>query len=502
MNTKCLLWIFIGLITTYTINAAKILAFTPIAGASHWNVMSSVLEVLLNRGHSITVVTPFLRKIPHENYTEIDISKLVPLAIGSSWKTVIEVYKPPSECLKFLNDVHLKTCNSIFDHPNLQRALHVGHYDLVITELLGSRCDLYLANYLGVPHIAIVSSQMITWYQDSFDSPSNPSYISNLQSPYLKPETFVQRFWNFIDYAIICTYFKYIDTAATVMGRKYFGDSRPHAEVLLRNVSMVFLNTHSNFDLAKPLATNFKEIGGIHLKPPKPLPTDLEEFINNSEHGVIYFSLGSVIRMEDLPINIQHGLKEGFKELPQKILWKLESDKPIIDLPENIITRKWFPQYDIIRHPNVKLFITHGGNSGVIEATSAGIPVLGFPVFFDQPRNLELFKHWGSGLFVDYNNFTKEDFVYKIKQIISDKRFKENAMDLSHRYHDRPLNPKDTVAYWTEYVLRHNGAHHLKSQIINTKWYQYFSLDFLAITFVITMSLLYFFYNVISIILN
>ncbi|XP_026808298.1 UDP-glucuronosyltransferase 1-7-like isoform X1 [Rhopalosiphum maidis] len=502
MDTKCLFWILFGLATTNTINAAKILAITPIAGASHWNVMSSILEVLLNRGHSITVVTPFLRKIPHENYTEIDMSKLIPFAIASPWETVVGVYKPPVKCLQFLNDVQLNTCRTAFDHPDLQRVLHTGHYDLVITELLGSRCDLYLASHLSVPHVAIVSSQMLTWYQDSFDNPSNPSYITTLNSPYPKPETFVQRLWNLIDYVTVCVYFKHIDTAATVMGRKYFGDNRPHAEDLLRNVSMVFLNTHSNFDLSKPLATNFKEIGGIHLKPPNPLPTDLEEFINNSEHGVIYFSLGSVVRMKDLPISIQFGLKEGFGELPQKVLWKLESDWPIIDLPENVMSRKWFPQYDIIRHPNVKLFITHGGNSGVIEATSAGIPVLGFPIFFDQPRNLELFEHWGSGLFVDFNNFTKEDFVYKIKRILNDQRFKENAVKLSRRFHDRPLNPKDTVAYWTEYVLRHNGAHHLKSQAINTKWYQYFSLDLFFIAFVIITSVLYFFYNVISIVLK
>lgn len=81
----------------------------------------------------------------------------------------------------------------------------------------------------------------------------------------------------------------------------------------------------------------------IHL-----IVQDLQEFIENSEHGVIYFSLGSVVRMEDLPISIQHGLKEGFRELPQKVLWKLESDRPIIDFPKNVITRKWFPQYDII----------------------------------------------------------------------------------------------------------------------------------------------------------
>lgn len=52
--------------------------------------------------------------------------------------------------------------------------------------------------------------------------------------------------------------------------------------------------------------------------------------------------------MEDLPITIQQGLKEGFGELSQTVLWKLESDRPIVELPKNVITRKWFPQSDIL----------------------------------------------------------------------------------------------------------------------------------------------------------
>lgn len=93
MNAKCLFWILLGLVATDTTNAARILAITPIGGASHWNVMSSVLEVLLNRGHSITVATTFLRKIPHENYTEIDLTRRIPLAIGSPWETVKTIWK-------------------------------------------------------------------------------------------------------------------------------------------------------------------------------------------------------------------------------------------------------------------------------------------------------------------------------------------------------------------------------------------------------------------------
>lgn len=82
------LWLIFYLITMNTANGAEILAITPIGAASHWNVMSSVLEVLINRGHKITVVSPFPRKTPHENYTEIDVSKLVPFAIASPWETV------------------------------------------------------------------------------------------------------------------------------------------------------------------------------------------------------------------------------------------------------------------------------------------------------------------------------------------------------------------------------------------------------------------------------
>lgn len=197
---------------------------------------------------------------------------------------VINVYKPSTTCIHFLNNCQQQMCRTAFDHPDLQKALRTHSFDLVITELLASRCDTYLASQLGIPHVAFVSSQMLTWYQDSFDSPSNPAYITTLNSPYPKPETFLQRFWNVIDYVTVYTYFKYVDFSATAMGRQYFGKNQPDVETILRNVSLVFLNTHSSFDLHKPLATNFKEIGGIHLKPAKPLPAVRNTYLSIINH--------------------------------------------------------------------------------------------------------------------------------------------------------------------------------------------------------------------------
>lgn len=48
------------------------------------------------------------------------------------------------------------------------------------------------------------------------------------------------------------------------------------------------------------------------------------------------------------------------------------------------------------------------------------------------------------------------------------------------------MTPRESVVYWTEYVLRHNGAHHLKSEALNLTWYQYMLLDvlfFVAVSF-------------------
>ena len=42
------------------------------------------------------------------------------------------------------------------------------------------------------------------------------------------------------------------------------------------------------------------------------------------------------------------------------ILWKWDEDN-IADLPKNVMTQKWVPQQDILAHPNLKLFVTHGG---------------------------------------------------------------------------------------------------------------------------------------------
>ena len=58
-------------------------------------------------------------------------------------------------------------------------------------------------------------------------------------------------------------------------------------------------------------------------------------------------------------------------KLKQKVIWKWDEE---LDVDENkIMVRKWLPQDDILAHPNVKLFVTHGGLLSSTESIMRGM---------------------------------------------------------------------------------------------------------------------------------
>lgn len=51
--------------------------------------------------------------------------------------------------------------------------------------------------------------------------------------------------------------------------------------------------------------------------------------------------------MASTPGNLQKVFVEAFGEIPQKVLWKYESEN-LGELPDNLKIGKWFPQRDIL----------------------------------------------------------------------------------------------------------------------------------------------------------
>lgn len=46
--------------------------------------------------------------------------------------------------------------------------------------------------------------------------------------------------------------------------------------------------------VVKPNVPAVIDVGGLHIRPPKPLPLDLQQFLDEASDGVIYFSFGKI----------------------------------------------------------------------------------------------------------------------------------------------------------------------------------------------------------------
>lgn len=84
----------------------------------------------------------------------------------------------------------------------------------------------------------------------------------------------------------------------------------------------------------------------------------MQTFLDGSDQGVIYFSLGSNIKSKDLSPQLQNTIIETFSELPYRILWKFE-EEDLPNKPENVKIVKWLPQQDILSMEIVVLFLLY-----------------------------------------------------------------------------------------------------------------------------------------------
>ncbi|XP_072797010.1 UDP-glucuronosyltransferase 2B31-like isoform X3 [Vicugna pacos] len=238
---------------------------------------------------------------------------------------------------------------------------------------------------------------------------------------------------------------------------------------------MWLIRTFWDFEFPHPLLPNFEFVGGLHCRPAKPLPMEMEEFVQSSgEDGIVVFTLGSIVtNITEERANV---IASALAQIPQKVLWRYDGKKPDT-LGPNTRLYKWIPQNDLLGHPKTKAFITHGGTNGIYEAIYHGIPMVGIPLFADQPDNIAHLMAKGAAVRLDFNKMSTTDLLNALKQVINNPSYKQNAMRLSTIQHDQPMKPLDRAVFWIEFVMRHKGAKHLRPAAHDLTWYQYHSLD-------------------------
>ncbi|XP_050522153.1 UDP-glucosyltransferase 2-like [Daktulosphaira vitifoliae] len=490
---------FIFIASLGIISGANILGVFPVNGMSHWIVYESILKTLAARGHNITVITSFPQKSPVPNYIDIDVSNILPHDVNSMNMDLVQnVISNVHLNQKFIAQHQLELCQGLIKNPHVQDLLQSDiKFDAVFTEIFGADCDVGFAYHFKAPLLSVMSSYPLPWSYNRIGGPDNPSYIPTIVTKAVGKMNFKQRVINTIYYIYFKIAWKiFSEWPADKFLKEIFGHNTPYINDIIYNTSMIFTNSHFSFDGARPLVPNMVEIGGIHIQPPKKIPRNILKFIEESPNGVMIFTFGSMVRVSTISKHILQIFKDVFSKLPIRVLWKYEKEMP--DKPDNVFISPWLPQRDILSHSKVRIFMTHGGLIGTIEAIHSGVPVIGIPLFFDQLGNILKLVNQGSGILLDYESITKDSLYNAIMTMINNNSYFMNAQKLSQRYKDRPLNPTETVIYWTEYIIKHKGARHLQTAAIDMPWWKYFLIDTISFIVLFVCLVLYLIYVVLK----
>ncbi|KAG6441099.1 UDP-glycosyltransferase [Manduca sexta] len=459
------------------VSTLNILGVFPFEGKTHFFVFESYLRELAKRGHNVTVISHFPQKSPLENYNDISLAGTTSLLenvfpIERSYATVIAIGF-------FLVNTGTANCRVLLSNKGVQNLWKTKtKFDVVVAEQFNSDCSLGLAYKLGAPVVGINTHLLLPWHYERFGIQYNPSYVSFLLLEGGTKPNIYQR----LERTILYTYF---NTLYKVMCQRidqntlaeYFDDVPPLNEIA-REIKFMLTYTHFTLFGSSLLPSNVIEVNGYHVAEPRELPDDIRKFIEESQHGVIYISFGSMLKAASLPADKLNAIIEAVAEIPQRVLWKWDQ-KTLPGNPKNIFISNWLPQNDILAHPNVLAFFSHCGLLSTTESIHHGVPMLAMPVFGDQPGNAAAVEESGLGLQIRIAELTKEIIVKKLKTIL-DPKFREQVKHLSRAYRNRNVSPMDSAIFWTEYAAQHKNFTY-RSRSADVPFYQYLYLDVLVI---------------------
>ncbi|XP_019571216.2 UDP-glucuronosyltransferase 2B31 [Rhinolophus sinicus] len=460
---------------------------------SHWLNMKIILDELVQRGHEVIVLASSSSilidpnkpsAIKFEVYptslTKDDFSTFVKRLINK-WTydrkkdTLWTYFSLTQEIFAEFSEFTEKLCKDAILNKKLMAKLQKSKFDIVFADAV-LPCGELLAEILKIPlvySLRFFPGNTIEKYSGGLPTP--PSYVPIILSGLSDQMTFMERVQNMI-------YVLYFDFWFQTFNEKKWDQF--YSEVLGRpttlyeligKAEMWLIRTYWDLEFPRPHLPHFEFVGGLHCKPAKPLPKEMEEFAQSSkENGIVVFTLGSMVsNMTEERANV---IASALAQIPQKVIWKFDGKKPDT-LGANTRLYKWIPQNDLLGHPKTKAFITHGGTNGVYEAIYHGIPMVGIPLFADQPDNIARVEAKGAAVSLYFNTMSSTDLLNALKTVINDPFYKENAMKLSRIHHDQPMKPLDKAIFWIEFVMRHKGAKHLRPASYDLNWFQYHSLD-------------------------
>jgi len=505
------------LFTTLTshVDSLSLLVLHPVYAGSHVLTLQSVVTRLLEQGHHVTTIryldTHNLALPTHPNHTHIhraldnsnntypyltqEIRAKFELPLDLLWSRGLSF----TSILKVLNAWRVMDgyCDDLLGDSTLRNGLVSSHFDVALVDLIYNECGLALAASLDLPSVGYWAFSFSSGEQEFTTAPAPASYVPTFMSGLSHDMSLQERCVNTLMKIYGYMFMKGNDWYQTGLIKKYFPSS-PSSQDLLSDLSGVLINSDFVLDYPRPLPPTFINVGGLQIQPtPSPLPPNLQSWLDDSgPHGVVLFTMGFIFNPKIVPKDRIDALMSAFARLKQRVIVKFDSAH-LDSVPSNVMVVPWVPQQAVLAHPNTKLFFTHCGMHGVLEAIHFGVPMVGMPVFIDQGDVLVRMKERGIAEGLD-KFATSDEMFTAMETVLNDPGYKRNVMALSKVARARRSPPMEDALWLLKHVAETKGAEHLKLASRKLSLFQYYCLDCLLCLVVISFTLWWFTIRIIN----
>uniref|UniRef100_A0A3B3Y1X2 UDP glucuronosyltransferase 5 family, polypeptide D1 n=1 Tax=Poecilia mexicana TaxID=48701 RepID=A0A3B3Y1X2_9TELE len=277
----------------------------PLEG-SHWVNMDIMIQALHSRGHSIDVI-----RTNKSWYIKDDSPYYKTITVPVARSSVMSFLSLQVEMFKAMFDMHGMMCemaSTMLEDKRFMNGLKAKKYDLVMTDPAWG-AGIMLAHALKLP--LVYNVRWVTSGEGHLAlAPSPLSYIPMTGSGLTDKMTFIQRVKNLLFYTIWEVQDTFlISPQYQAICNKFFGPDVRYSD-LLREADLWLMRVDFVFEFPRPTMPNAIYIGGFQCEPAKPLPKNLEEFVQSSgQHGVIIMSLGTFV--SELPSDVTNKIIES-----------------------------------------------------------------------------------------------------------------------------------------------------------------------------------------------
>ncbi|CAK5089059.1 unnamed protein product [Meloidogyne enterolobii] len=509
---KCLFFIFIK-----KSEEANILVISPALSLSLIYKMGHLADLLVNAGHNVTVFIPEMDNI-EETGTKL-AQKIIRM------KGLFNVIEQITNFDAFNEEISSYSarrsedegmviyCESILKKKDELEILKNSNFNLAFSNMI-DYCLQGIIKYLGIEKQIWISTGPLPEGPLWFLGIPLPLSISPLlqETTMLGPRmNMMERATNIWQFAL--SWYSVMQTLRKVLiknpkeslknifkenelFRLYISPDFPSLDKVLSQVDLAFVYNDEFLDPALPTLPKVISIGGLGIKPANysinKLGIKLVKAIESGKKGTIIFSMGSITDTKSLNKEKWQNILKAFSYFEEySFIVKISvGDKFTREYAKNmpnIHLFEWFPQSDLLGHPKIKLFITHGGYNSLIESTIRGVPVLIIPLFFDQLRNSKCAEYRGNGrILIRKDLLNLEKIKEKINEmLINISYYKQNSQRLSNLHNQKPNRPEEAIIKWTEFVISNGPLKEMIPETVNLSLIEYLCLDILFFILII-----------------